>query len=60
MAEVSPPSRQTKGIAGSDRRVAYKYPQTQRFIADLMTTHTLGEPQDLLAAGIEFPKIRDN
>lgn len=41
----------------SDRRVAYKHPQARRFIADLMTTHTLGELQDLLVAGVEFPEL---
>lgn len=44
-------------MARSNQRVvAYKYPQA-RFIADLMTTHTLGELQDCLAAKVEFPKL---
>lgn len=41
----------------SDQRVAYKYPPARRFIADLMTTHTPEELQDLLAAGVEFPEL---
>lgn len=55
--EVSPLSWKRKEMARSDQRVAYKYPQARRFIADLMTTYTPGELQDLLAVGVEFPEL---
>lgn len=38
-------------------RVAYKYNEAWRFLADLMTTHTPGELQDLLAADMEFLEL---
>lgn len=38
--------------------MAYEYLMTPRFFADLMTTHTLGEFLDLLAASVKFSQLR--
>lgn len=56
MAEASPFLSNGRGVP-LDRRVAYKYPVARKFLADLTTTHTSGELQDLLAAGLEFPEL---
>lgn len=55
--QVTPSSQQRKETTRSNQRVGYKYPQARRFIADLMTTHTPEELQDLLADGLEFPEL---
>lgn len=51
------PPWQGKEGTGSDRRIPYKYPEARPFLANLMTTHTLGELQDLLTAGVEFSEL---
>lgn len=43
MAEVPPSPRRRKEGTGSDRKVAYKYPEAQGFLANLVTSHSLGE-----------------
>lgn len=57
MVEVPPPPQKKKKSFGLEKRVAYKYSKNPNFFADLAATHSGGEVQDLLTAGIDFLEL---
>lgn len=42
---------------GLEKRMIYKYLRARKFFAKLAATHSNGEVQELLAAGIELPDL---